>query len=121
MEDSVANVLQYLPALEGEELAYVKTLMKDMADEQAQQFAAVYGARRKDPQTILILTIVGFIGVAGVQRFMLNQIGMGLLYLLTAGLCWIGTIIDLVNFKKLTFEFNQKVAHEVSLATRGAV
>jgi TM2 domain-containing membrane protein YozV len=115
----MANVLQHLPSLEGDELAYVRTLMKDMTDDQAQQFATVYGARRKDPQTVMILTIVGFIGIAGLQRFILNQIGMGLLYLFTAGLCWIGTIIDLVNFKKLTFEFNQKVAQEVVMATRG--
>lgn len=37
---------------------------------------------------------------------------MGILYLLTGGLCLIGTIIDAVNHKKLTNEFNQKMAME---------
>jgi TM2 domain-containing membrane protein YozV len=46
---------------------------------------------------------------------MLGQIGMGLLYLFTAGLCFIGTIIDLVNYQRLAFEFNQQVANEVAV------
>jgi TM2 domain-containing membrane protein YozV len=44
---------------------------------------------------------------------MIGQVGMGILYLLTGGLCFIGTIIDLVNYKKLTFEFNQQAANTV--------
>jgi hypothetical protein len=39
---------------------------------------------------------------------------MGLLYLFTGGLCLIGTIVDLVNHKSLSFEFNQKVARQVA-------
>jgi hypothetical protein len=39
---------------------------------------------------------------------------MGLLYLFTAGLCLIGSIIDLVNYKAKAFEYNQKVADEVA-------
>jgi hypothetical protein len=39
---------------------------------------------------------------------------MGILFFLTGGLCLIGTIIDLINYKKLAFEFNQKVANEVA-------
>jgi hypothetical protein len=35
------------------------------------------------------------------------------LYFFTAGLCLIGTIVDLVNHQKLAFEYNQKVANEV--------
>jgi TM2 domain-containing membrane protein YozV len=64
---------------------------------------------------ILILTIIGFLGIAGVQRFITDQIGMGLLYFFTAGLCFIGTIIDLVNYQKLAFEYNQKKANEVAM------
>ena len=51
----------------------------------------------------------GFIGIGGIQRFLLGQIGMGILYLLTWGLCGIGTIIDLINYKKLTLERNQEI------------
>jgi TM2 domain-containing membrane protein YozV len=77
-------------------------------------FANVYRARRRDPQLILLTTLLGFIVVAGVQRFLVGQIGMGILYLFTGGLCLIGTIIDLINYQDLAFEFNQGVAHEVN-------
>ena len=54
----------------------------------------------------------------GIQRFYLGQIGMGILYLFTYGLCLIGTIMDLVNNKSLTNEFNQKAAQEVAMMMR---
>jgi len=109
------NIFQLLPSLEGEEMAYVQSLINDMTDAKAQQFAMAYSARRKDPTTILILALVGFVGFAGIHRFMLNQIGMGILYFLTGGLCFIGTIIDLVNHRKLAFEYNSTVAQQVAL------
>ena len=108
----MANVLRHLPELEGMELGYIQGIMKDMDDEQASFFANVYRARRKDNQMILILCLIGFVGFAGLHRFILGQIGLGILYLLTAGLCFIGTIVDLVNYKSLAYEYNIKIAHE---------
>lgn len=112
------NIFQLLPSLEGEEMSYVQSVINDMSDTQAQQFAMAYSARRKDPTTILILALVGFVGFAGLHRFMLNQIGMGILYFLTAGLCVIGTIVDLVNHRKLAFEYNSVVAQQVALMVK---
>lgn len=112
------NIFQLLPSLEGEEMSYAQSLINDMTDTQAQQFAMAYSARRKDPTTILILALVGFVGFAGIHRFMLNQPGMGILYFLTGGLCFIGTIIDLVNHRKLSFEYNSTVAQQVALMIR---
>lgn len=112
------NIFQLLPSLEGEEMSYVQSLINDMTDTQAQQFAMAYSARRKDPTTILILALVGFVGFAGLHRFMLNQIGMGILYFLTAGLCLIGTIVDLVNHRKLAFEYNSVVAQQVAMMVK---
>jgi len=110
----MANILQLLPELIGEEQVFVSALIKNMTDEEATQFANVYRIRRKDPQTILLLTLVGFLGIAGIQRFIVDQIGMGILYLLTAGICWIGTIVDLVNYKSIAFEYNQKQAQQIA-------
>jgi TM2 domain-containing membrane protein YozV len=110
----MVNILHLMPSLEFDEMSYVQALVKDFSDEQIKNFATIYNSRRKDPQTILLLTLVGFLGVAGVQRFVLDQVGMGLLYLFTGGLCVIGTIVDLVNHKNLTFEFNQKIARQVA-------
>ena len=108
----MANVLRHLPELEGMELGYIQGLMKNMDEDQASLFAQVYRARRKDSQMILILTLLGFFGFAGLHRFILGQIGLGILYILTIGLCFIGTIVDLVNYKSLAYEYNIKVAHE---------
>ncbi len=115
------NIFQLLPTLEGEEMQYVQSLINDMTDTQAQQFAMAYSARRKDPSTILILALVGFLGIAGIHRFMLNQIGMGILYFFTGGLCAIGTIVDLINNRKLCFEYNSVVAQQVSLMVKQTI
>ncbi len=83
-----------------------------MSDEELETFASLYNGKRKSPDTILIGGVLGLFLVAGVQRFMINQIGMGILYLFTAGLCFVGTIVDLVNYRRLAFEYNQKMAYE---------
>ena len=109
----MANVLDLLPELMGEEQAYVAGIIREMDDEKARQFANGYRARRREPQTILLLALVGFLGFAGVQRFVVDQIGMGILYLLTGGLCFIGTIIDMINYKKIAFEYNMVQAQQI--------
>lgn len=114
----MANVYEILPEIIGEEQFYIASLLKNMDDTKAMQFANIYRARRKDPQMILLVTLVGFLGIAGIQRFLTDQIGMGILYLLTAGICWIGTIIDLVNYKKIAFEYNQKQANQIASMLR---
>ena len=59
---------------------------------------------------MLLLALIGLLGIAGIQRFIIGQTGMGVLYLLTAGFCGIGTIIDAVNANKLAMEHNQAEA-----------
>lgn len=114
------NAMQLMPMLEGDEMVFVQGLIKDMNDNQAQMFANMYMSRRKDPQTLLLLAVVGFIGIAGIHRFILGHIGMGLLFLFTGGLCLIGTIIDLVNHKKLAFEYNSKEAQQVAVMVKAS-
>ena len=116
----MASVLKLLPELQGQEMSYIQDLIKPMADDEAQLFANIYRTRRRDPQLILITNLLGFFIIAGVQRFLVNQIGMGLLYLFTGGLCLIGTIVDLVNYQNLAFDYNRKIADEVSLMTKNS-
>jgi len=108
------RIINYLPEAELDEATFIDNMLKDKSDDDVKQFATLYRARRKDPQMILILAIIGLFGIAGIHRFIINQIGMGILYFLTGGLCLIGTIVDLVNYKSLAFEFNQKMAMEVN-------
>lgn len=109
----MAQVIDHLPEIEGDEALYIDKIFSELTDEQAAKFSSVYRSRRKDPQIILISCILGFFMIAGVHRLILNQIGMGLLYIFTGGLCLIGTVVDLVNYKDLTFEYNRQVAREV--------
>ncbi|HEX5552636.1 MAG TPA: TM2 domain-containing protein [Chitinophagaceae bacterium] len=104
------NSFWTLPGIEQQEFQFLQNLLAGMNDYQQQQFYSIYQSRRKDPQTILLVTLLGFIVVAGVQRFMVNQIGMGILYLFTGGLCLVGTIVDLVTYRKLCWEYNRKMA-----------
>ena len=116
----MSKVIRYLPELTGDEQVHVAQWMKNMTDEQAQHFAHVYRQRRKDETTTLILALVGFVVVAGIHRFYLGQIGMGVLYLFTAGLCFIGTIVDLINHKSLAAKYNQAQADDVARLITGA-
>ncbi len=43
---------------------------------------------------------------------------MGILFLLTLGFCYIGVIVDLVNYRKLASEYNQAQAYEVATLMR---
>lgn len=108
----MAEIFTYIPEAQGQEFVLLKEMTKDYSEEKLQSFAAIYRARRRDPQMILITTILGFVVVAGIQRFLIGQIGMGLLYLFTAGLCFIGTIIDLINYQDLAFEYNRRMMVE---------
>ncbi|SYZ73124.1 TM2 domain-containing protein [Candidatus Zixiibacteriota bacterium] len=115
----MADLYMLMPELQGDEMVFVAGLLKNADDETARRFATIYRTRRKDPQTILIMALLGFVAIAGVHRFFLEQIGMGLLYLFTGGICLIGTIIDVVNYKNLAFEYNQRKAQETMFMIKG--
>ncbi len=91
---------------------FLQQVMNDLPPEKTNQFIALYSGRRKKPADLLIFCLLGFVGVNGVQRFVVGQPAMGLLFFFTGGLCLIGTIVDIINHKKLAFEYNQKAAFE---------
>jgi TM2 domain-containing membrane protein YozV len=102
-----------MPDLEPDEMSYVQTLVNPMTEDEARHFASIYRSRRREPMLVLVTTLVGFFGVAGIQRFIVGQIGLGILYFFTAGLCFVGTIIDLINYKRLAYEYNVREAQQV--------
>ncbi|HEX2536201.1 MAG TPA: NINE protein [Chitinophagaceae bacterium] len=108
------KLLMMLPNLQPEELYAIQNLFQEMSESQQQQFIMLYQGRRKEQQTITLLTLVGFLGFAGLQRFVLNEVAWGVLYFLTAGFCFIGTIYDLFNVRRMTTDFNLKQAYEAA-------
>ena len=109
MNDHDKLIFQRIPGIPMEELTIIQLNTKDFDEEKIIQLLNLYIGRRVKSDTVLICTIIGFLGIGGIQRFILGQIGMGILYLLTWGICGIGTIIDLINYKKLTLERNQEI------------
>lgn len=106
------TILKYLYDITPEELLTINSRIKDFNDNEVSQFCMIYRSKRKDPQLILILCLIGLVGVAGIQRFIVGQIGMGILYFFTAGLCFVGTIIDAINYRQLAQEYNAKMITE---------
>jgi TM2 domain-containing membrane protein YozV len=96
-----------LPGMDYEEFTMLKNGTNDLSEDQQKQFMMIYQGRRRDPQIVLLATLAGFLGFAGLQRFLTNQIGMGILFFFTAGLCFVGTIIDLINYKQLAIDYNR--------------
>lgn len=116
----MSKIIKYLPELQDEEQLHVASLFRDLTEEQAEQFSRVYRQRRKEVNITLVTALLGFLVVAGVHRFYLGQMGMGILYFLTGGLCAIGTIVDIFNHKALTYRFNEQQANEVASLVMGA-
>ncbi len=108
------QLLMMLKGMQADELHVIQSVTHEMNESQQKQFIMFYQGKRKDEQTMLILTVLGFFGFAGIQRFVIGEIGMGIAYFFTAGFCLVGTIIDLVNIKSMTFEFNKKSAYEAA-------
>jgi len=115
----MAKIIEVMPDLAGEEMVFVQNLIEDMDEDQAHMFANAYRTRRRDPLLVLLTACLGLIVIAGVHRFILNQIGMGLLYFFTGGICLIGTIVDMVNYQRLAYEYNAREAQQVAMMIKG--
>ncbi len=95
---------KYFPA---EKVMYLKEKLKNIDDD---KFALLSTVELKDPTVNLIISI--FLGTLGIDRFMLGDTGMGILKLLTCGLCGILTIVDWFTITQKIKEknFNQIMA-----------
>ena len=89
---------KFFPA---DKIAFVKEKLEALPED---KFLLATSVELKDPTTMLIISI--FLGSLGVDRFMLGDTGMGVLKLLTGGLCGILTIIDWFSVSNKTKELN---------------
>lgn len=108
------NILMMFPDMDSEELYSIQGLMQGMNEQQQQQFLSVYKGKRRDRTLMLVLALVGFFGAAGIHRLISGDIGLGILYFFTAGLCFIGTIVDIININSLTLKYNISQATEAA-------
>lgn len=89
---------KYFPA---DKIMYLKDKLRTMDE---QKFSLISTIDFKDPTTILLVSI--FLGGLGIDRFMLGDTGIGVLKLLTAGVCGVLTIIDWFTISKKAKELN---------------
>ena len=118
MNNNFNNPYFSFPGITPEEMTLLQQATADLNENQLRNFQMMYMSRRKNPQDILLFTLLGFVGFAGIHRMVLGQIGMGILYFLTGGFCAIGTIIDLVNNRQLTNDYNRDVMYEAYQITK---
>lgn len=89
---------KYLPA---EKIVLLRERLLEADDS---KFNMISSVEFKDPTTLLLISI--FLGELGIDRFMMGEIGMGVLKLLTGGLCGILWIFDLITIQKRVKDLN---------------
>ena len=89
---------KYFPA---EKILYLK---EKLASIDEGKFSMLSTIELKDPTTILLVSI--FLGGLGIDRFMIGDTGMGVLKLLTGGVCGILALIDWFTISNKTKEVN---------------
>ena len=86
-------------------------MMQDLSDQQKMLFTSQYESVKKDRGTVLILSVL--LGTVGVDRFMIGDVGMGMLKLFTFGLCGILWLIDIFTIRGKVDDLNRKNANEI--------
>lgn len=86
-------------------------LIQDLSEQQQMLFSSQYQSAKKERDTVLILSVI--LGYLGVDRFMVGDMGMGLLKLFTVGLCGLLWLFDIFTIRGKVDELNRKHANEI--------
>lgn len=84
-----------------EQLPIIRNYLEKMDDD---KFFRVQAQQYKDPTLLLVLSIL--VGQLGVDRFLLDQTGIGVAKLLTCGGLGVWTIVDWFLIMGLTRDYN---------------
>lgn len=118
--DAYQNSTTGFAGMTMDEYDFIHHASAGLSQNQMQTFTLVYNSRRKNPNDILLATVLGFLGFAGIQRFMTGQIILGLLYFFTGGFFMIGTMVDLFTYKSIANDYNRHLAYECYHIARAA-
>lgn len=78
----------------------------------------MYLQQRKDPSTALGLSLLFFVGFAGVGRIYVGDVGYGIaMFLLSWATCGIWTIVDLFLISGATERTNREVLARIRMTT----
>jgi TM2 domain-containing membrane protein YozV len=118
--DAYQNSYTAFDSITMDEYSFLHHASAGLSQNQMQTFMLVYNSRRKNPTDVLLATLLGFLGLAGVQRFMTGQIVWGLLFFVTGGFFGIGTLIDALSYKKIANDYNRYMAYECYYIAKAA-
>lgn len=89
----------------------IAALRKQLSREELEQVDRRLAMDQKSSGLIAGMAAIGFLGVAGIHRFILGDVGMGILMLVTFGGCGIWTIVDLVRANTMTQRYNNDLEY----------
>ena len=92
--------------------AEIASLTKDFDDSKKMIFQSQYASEKKDRGTATILALFMY------DRIWLGEIGLGIVKLITLGLCGIWTLIDLFTAGSRCDEYNRRKASEIIAALK---
>lgn len=105
MDKNTVNMFltNYTKYFEADKLIIIREKMLQMDEDKFMALTAMMGDL-KDPTVSLICSI--FLGYLGIDRFLIGDVGMGVLKLLTAGGCMILAFMDIFLISSRTKEKN---------------
>ena len=83
-------------------------MVKDFTEQQKMMFLTQYNATKKDGGTVLVLSLFSL------DRFLLGQVGLGILKLITFGGFGLWWLVDIFSTKSRTGDFNRARALEIA-------
>jgi len=97
---------------------YVQTLLSQLPDDKKTLFILQYNNVKKNPTTAVLLAL--FLGGLGIHKFYLNNVGLGIVYLL---FCWtyipaIIAFIEAFAISGVVANYNTKKAQEILMMLR---
>ena len=100
-------------ATNGKKLPAAKAaiIREKMATIDDSRYATISSVEMKDPTIMLLISI--FLGELGVDRFMLGNVGIGIVKLLTLGLFGILWLIDVILITGKTKEYNYNALMQI--------
>ena len=105
IDQFLASHSGFFPA---DKIMFIRERLAEVDDENS---SVVYAIDFKDTTTMLLISI--FLGGLGIDRFMLEETGLGILKLLTFGGCGIWKIVDWCIITQKTREYNYNKLMEV--------
>ncbi len=96
-KDDLGNVLDEAKQSSANQPTINITNTNDNVNANTNVNGGIYGGPRKSKMVALILCLLGFLCIGGLHRMYVGKAGSGVLYFCTCGLCFVGTIIDLIS------------------------